>query len=190
MHAKLGTPALPVPVPLLPCAMPMFLPSSSTTAPVPSLPPPSRFCVCFFFLCASSSHCSSPSQLLLLSSLCPNPAHVLRAAMTAKSTGSCRCGSKPSPGSSGTTWALLLYQCFLSSKKLLWRLLFPLLWLGGFKDVLHHWEHQVVHPLSASSGLALPLPAAPCGADPLLAAAGQGMPSPTGPALTLPFTHF
>lgn len=46
-----------------------------------------------------------------------------------------------------------------------------------------------LHPLSASSGPALPPAAAPRGTDPLLAAAGQGMPSPTGPALTLPFTH-
>lgn len=32
-----------------------------------------------------------------------------------------------------------------------------MLWLGGFQDVLHHWELQVLRPLPASSGLALPL---------------------------------
>lgn len=99
VHAKLDIPALPVPVPLLPCpcAMPTCLPSSSTTAPVPSLPSPPRFCVCFFFPCASSLRCFSPSQLLLLSSLCSIPAHPLCAAMTAKSTGSCMVWQQAQP---------------------------------------------------------------------------------------------
>lgn len=96
MHGRCSIPALPVPVPLLPCATPMCLPSSSTTAPIPSLPSHPRFCVCFF-PCASSSRCFSPSLLLLLSSLCPIPAPALRAAMTAKSTGSCTVWQQAQP---------------------------------------------------------------------------------------------
>lgn len=125
-------------------AMPMCLPSSSTTASVPSLPSPPRFCVCFFFPCASSFPCFSPSQLLLLSNLCSIPAHPLCAAMTAESTGSCMVWQQAQPRELwhhlGTAAPPMLP---LSPKKLLWRLLLPLLWLGRFMDVLHHWEHQV-----------------------------------------------
>lgn len=189
-QAKLSVPALPVPAPLLQCAMPMCSPAAAPVAPVPPLPShPGSVCASsspvLFPRAASHLHCCSSSPpsapSLLLPSLQPSQPNPQAAAW---------CGSKPSLGSSGTTWILLLHQCSLPPKKLLWRLLLPLLWLGGFKDVLHHCRCcRCLHPLPASSGQALPQPAAPRGADPLLVAAGQGMPSPTGPALTLPFCH-
>lgn len=186
-QAQHPCPALPVPVPLLQCALPMCPPSSSTTAPGPSLPSHPRFCVCSSFPCASSCHCFSPSLLLLLSRLCPIPAPALCAAMTAKSRGSSMVQQQAQPREFwhhlGTAAPpMLLLCCF-----------------GGCCFLCCGWEDsrmscttescRCLHPLSASSGLALPPAAAPRGADPLLAAAGQGMPSPTGPALTLPFTH-
>lgn len=101
VHARLSIPVLPVPVPLLPCAIPMCLPSSSTIAPVPLSAISPQFCVCFL-LCASflwlllaftaapplqEEHPPAPS--LLLPSMQPRS--------TAKSTGSCTVWQQAQP---------------------------------------------------------------------------------------------
>lgn len=82
--------------------------------------------VCFFLFLLLTFTAAAPLQPLLHPCSCP------LCSQDAKSTGSCMVWQQPSPGSSGTTWALLLHQCSLSPKKLLWRL-HPLL-----MDALHH----------------------------------------------------
>lgn len=152
-----------MPCPVCPCptaATPLCLPSSSITAPVPSLPSHPRFCACFFFPCPSSSCCFSPSLLLLLSRLCPIPAPLcshdsqihrqLHSVAASPAQGALsplgHCCSSNAPSHPKSCFGGCCFLCC------------------GWKDsrmCCTTGSCRCLHPLPASSGLALPPPAAP-----------------------------